>query len=59
MGVETEIKLATTPEMLARLLANPCLAAADGHEIHENLVSTYFDTADSRLHAAGAALRAE
>ena len=57
MGVETEIKLATTPEMLARLLADPRLAATDGTEIRERLVSTYFDTADSRLHAAGAALR--
>ena len=57
MGVETEIKLATTPKMLARLLADPRLAASDGSEIHEELVSTYFDTIDSRLHAAGAALR--
>ena len=54
MGVETEVKLAATPEMLARLLADPRLAGA---EQCEQLVSTYFDTPDSRLHRAGACLR--
>jgi inorganic triphosphatase YgiF len=54
MGVETEVKLAATPEMLARLLADPRLAGA---EHSEHLVSTYFDTPDSRLHRAGACLR--
>ena len=57
MGAETEIKLATTPATLATLLADPRLASTDGTEIREHLVSTAFDTADSRRHAAGAALR--
>ena len=57
MGVETEIKLATTPAKLERLLADPRLSPTDGTEVCEHLVSIYFDTADSRLHAAGVALR--
>ena len=59
MGVEIELKLAATPEMLTRLLADPLLRASHPAtpETAEQLISTYFDTSDSRLHEAGACLR--
>ncbi|OCC22471.1 hypothetical protein MB02_16560 [Croceicoccus estronivorus] len=52
--VETEIKLAAAPSMLARLQDHPALA---GKETKSELTTTYFDTADSQLHKAGMALR--
>ena len=51
---ETELKLAATPRMLARLRDHPLLAAP---ERHHQLVSTYFDTLGGRLSLAGASLR--
>lgn len=52
--VETEIKLAASPAMLEALREHPLLAAPD---CTSQLVTTYFDTADRRLQAAGASLR--
>ena len=52
--LETEIKLAATPDMLVALREHPLLAGPD----HTNaLVTRYFDTADRRLSQAGASLR--
>ncbi len=51
---ETEIKLETTPAMLADLKAHPLLAApGQSTRLH----TTYHDTVDRRLSAGGAALR--
>ena len=52
--VETEIKLAASPAMLEALREHPLLAA---DERTSQLMTTYFDTADRRLRAAGASLR--
>lgn len=53
-GQETEIKLLASPSRLSALLTHPLLA---GEERREELRSTYFDTADRGLQAAGASLR--
>jgi inorganic triphosphatase YgiF len=52
--VETEIKLAASPAMLEQLRTHPKLAGADETA---TIITTYFDTADQRLHRCGAALR--
>ena len=52
--VEIEIKLAATPAMLDALRAHPLLGGPGQRKAHS---STYFDTADHALAAAGASLR--
>ena len=52
--VETEIKLAASPAMLAALRDHPRLASTGETKL---LQSTYFDTVDGRLAAGGASLR--
>lgn len=52
--IETEIKLAASPAMIAHLRAHPKLAGADATG---TIVTTYFDTADRRLRRRDAALR--
>ena len=52
--LETEIKLAATPGMLALLRDHPALAGKDSSAL---LTTTYFDTEDARLNRAGIALR--
>jgi inorganic triphosphatase YgiF len=54
MAHETEIKLAATPEMLAALRRDPRFGNASEEQ---QLVSTYFDTADRRLANACVRLR--
>ncbi len=53
-GVETEIKLLASAAMLEALQRHAQLA---GDEHSALLVTTYFDTADGKLHRAGASLR--
>jgi triphosphatase len=53
-SIETEVKLVTTPAMLARLRSHPKLAGA---EQTDNLVATYYDTSDARLARGQGALR--
>lgn len=52
--LEIEIKLAATPTMLDALRTHPRLGAPGQRKAHS---STYFDTADHALAAAGASLR--
>lgn len=51
---EIEIKLAASPAMFSGLHEHPAL---QGGDVQAQLVTTYFDTADSRLQQAGMALR--
>lgn len=56
--VETELKLAIAPEAAQRLLRHPILRALRrGPARKSRLISTYFDTGDQSLAAAGIALR--
>jgi inorganic triphosphatase YgiF len=54
-SIEVEFKLEATPADLDRLAASPLLAAVALGEKHQ--VSTYFDTPDRRIQAAGLSLR--
>ena len=53
-GVESEIKLLASEEMLVALRSHPLLA---GDELCAELTTTYFDTHDGKLQRAGASLR--
>lgn len=53
-GQETELKLAASPAMLARMREHALLAGAD---TSLSLVTRYFDTANADLHWNGATLR--
>ena len=53
-ALETEIKLAASPDMLEALRDHPALAGPDRTSA---LVTTYFDSADRRLAHGGASLR--
>lgn len=55
LSVETEIKLAASPEMLAKLRAHAQLRGED--EQTATLITTYFDTVGGKLRRGGAALR--
>ncbi len=59
MKEEIEIKLAVEPKQLARMRRHPLLRTlASGRRAQrQDLVSSYFDTADGRLRAQGMALR--
>lgn len=56
-AVEVELKLAGTPEQMARLRRSRRLHALAGPAERGRTVSTYYDTPDGRLKAVGAALR--
>ncbi|HWU01792.1 MAG TPA: inorganic triphosphatase, partial [Novosphingobium sp.] len=55
--IEIELKLEASPAMLQALRGHPALAASDGHEHTEHLVTTYFDSPGRLLARAGASLR--
>lgn len=55
--VETELKFRLGPEDMARLRTHPLLADGAAGAQPERLVSTYFDTPDGALRAAGVSLR--
>ena len=56
--VETELKLRIAPDAAAKLPRHPALAAVKrGRARRARVVSTYYDTADCALAAAGIALR--
>jgi inorganic triphosphatase YgiF len=58
MPQEIELKLATDPATLASIMKHPAVAAlASGESRRVKLVSRYYDTAQSELHATGIALR--
>ncbi|HKE38511.1 MAG TPA: CHAD domain-containing protein [Casimicrobiaceae bacterium] len=58
MPQEIELKLATDPATLGSIVKHPAVVAlASGRSRRAKLVSRYYDTAQSELHATGIALR--
>jgi triphosphatase len=56
-GTEVELKLAFDPADAALLMSHPALEASLTPPEEQELVSTYFDTPECRLHQAGVYLR--